>query len=330
MNGLFFLICSAFVTAATAGADWTAAHRPLGRVSSFRELPGGSVLALPANDVSRDGGEAWTMREGTVPDPESDFVDELRGMSVSEGIYLTTDGGKEWKKVFGDEERLPQVARFFDRSRGFATGEGRFWRTEDGGASWTPLEQPRFALGAEPRVVYVLDPRRAWAAGSDRGTASVFSTEDAGRSWSSIGAVFGGRPRALAFAGRKRGWLLLRGFDERGARGVLARTADGGRSWAAVALSTGTAGRLTALAFKDEREGWAAGPGVLLHTTDAGATWVEEPGPPTAGAEEIALFYGRAKGGAYLLVSSTRLPEDEEPGARRWSGETVIYRRAVE
>jgi photosystem II stability/assembly factor-like uncharacterized protein len=57
-----------------------------------------------------------------------------------------------------------------------------------------------------------------------------------------------------------------------GERGIVLLSDDGGNSWhqAQVPVST----TLTALQFVDPRNGWAVGHlGVVLQTTDAGATW---------------------------------------------------------
>ena len=75
-------------------------------------------------------------------------------------------------------------------------------------------------------------------------------------------------PQAALLAATRVGRRVLLA----GERGIVLASDDGGERWSQARVPVQVS--LTALAFADEREGWACGHfGSLLHTTDAGAGW---------------------------------------------------------
>ena len=73
---------------------------------------------------------------------------------------------------------------------------------------------------------------------------------------------------ALHFATAQLGWL--------GARGIIAHTTDGGRTWTTQWCGSAT---VRGLEFVGAADGWAWGDQLLLRTTDGGRTWQRELAP---------------------------------------------------
>lgn len=105
-----------------------------------------------------------------------------------------------------------------------------------------------------------------WAVG-DAATAHIFDVPS--ETWSTRDLPEGFSARSLAFATEEIGVMV-------GAEGKIVRSTDGGRSWAEVRSPTATL--LNRVAFlEDGRTGWAVGfGGTLVHTQDAGETWVAQ------------------------------------------------------
>jgi hypothetical protein len=107
-------------------------------------------------------------------------------------------------------------------------------------------------------------------------------------------------PISASFISASAGWLLAAAPCADNVRPcqtlLLRKTADGGRTWAAVpappAPSQGRPRAVSQILFTSSREGWAWGPG-LWQTSDGGATWrqVSLGGGPV---QSLAVAGGRA------------------------------------
>jgi photosystem II stability/assembly factor-like uncharacterized protein len=190
---------------------------------------------------TRDGGRSWQVLP--APSDVADdavvylrFFDPERGLRITRrlgagretlALATTSDGGDTWTQGPTAAADVEFVAADFPTPRRgwlvtFLGQTGYALRaTEDGGATWTevavlPLRQ------YQERSVSFPSASTGWVADGSR----LLATSDGGRSWRALnlGAL---RPRALAFADGRHGWML----DERGG---LYRTADGGASWDAL------------------------------------------------------------------------------------------------
>lgn len=93
-----------------------------------------------------------------------------------------------------------------------------------------------------------------------------------------------------------------------GERGLIRYSDDRGATWKRAMVPTDVT--LTAVRFADERTGWAAGhEGVILKTTDTGASWVavREPSAPDPSAGSTSFFTERAPLFDILPVDSGRV-----------------------
>ena len=129
------------------------------------------------------------------------------------GLYKTTDGGRSWKKVLGDDQwtgvtdividpRNPQVlyAATWDRHRTVAAlmggGPGTaIYRSDDGGEQWTKLTNglPKSNLGKIGIAISPQNPDVLYAAIElDRTKGAVYRSSDRGASWNKMSDTVSG------------------------------------------------------------------------------------------------------------------------------------------
>jgi photosystem II stability/assembly factor-like uncharacterized protein len=152
------------------------------------------------------------------------------------------------------------------------------------------------------RAVDFLDISNGWVVGSDdeNNVSVVAHTVNGGANWVVLVELVGDTLLDIDFADEKNGWTV-------GMSGLTYETNDGGRTWTPTQASAWTVERrekpfasqarnpgdvapsinesIAAIRFVDARTGWAAGEapagkgidvrGLVLGTTDGGATWTE-------------------------------------------------------
>ncbi len=177
--------------------------------------------------LSEDGGDSWEnmglkksehiSKIVVHPDnPEVVWVASqgpLWSSGGDRGVFKTTDGGKNWKRVLGNEEwtgatdllldpRDPQVlyAASWDRHRtvaaymGGGPGTG-IYRSTDGGETWTELKNglPSSNMGKIGLAQSYKDPDVLYAAIElDRRTGGIYRSEDGGNSWTKMSSTVSG------------------------------------------------------------------------------------------------------------------------------------------
>jgi photosystem II stability/assembly factor-like uncharacterized protein len=89
-----------------------------------------------------------------------------------------------------------------------------------------------------------------------------------------------------------------------GERGIILVSADGARTWTQAAVPVSVT--LTALAFVDDKAGWAVGhDGVVLHTADGGATWTRQFDGSKANALVRSAFEARVAEARAILAKAS-------------------------
>ena len=176
-------------------------------------------------------------------------------------------------------------------------GDGWYWQ----------LPQPQ---GQVLRSVDVSGEKDAWAVG-DCGV--ILHSVDGGASWTSQTSPTTDPLTAVAFADGAHGCAVGGyGADDFVPGGgfmtsVIAVTDDGGATWRLASQPARFA--LADVTFADSRAGWAVGRnGTILHTTDAGATWL----PQRSGVKSMTLTavafsdalhgYVAGQGGVFLTT----------------------------
>lgn len=219
--------------------------------------------------------------------------------SGSEGTVLrTTDGGRTWRSVgprgtaklqFRDIEAFDADSAVI-MAIGATPGAFRFYRTDNGGRSWSLTYRNR-----EPQAFFdcmtFTDNRRGVALSDPvNGKFRILATDDGGRSWR-VNAT-AGMPRALkgefAFAASgtcivsegRHVWFATGGAE----RARVFRSDDAGRTWKVsnTPIRSGPTAGIYSLAFRDALQGVAVGgdftkeasaPRAMALTADGGRTW---------------------------------------------------------
>src|SRR4051812_9164094 len=144
-----------------------------------------------------DGGATWSEHGAgaCMPQGRLQFVDQEHGWSWP---GMTRDGGNSWHEMpLNTDCELPATGWFFDERHGFALlgvpagTEAQLLRSDDGGAHWQKV--------------------RGWSSEADRS--------------SSRAPAFA--PSGVAFWDENRGLVV----GDRGSRGEIRMTSDGGRNW---------------------------------------------------------------------------------------------------
>jgi photosystem II stability/assembly factor-like uncharacterized protein len=139
-------------------------------------------------------------------------------------------------------------------------------------AQWGWNWQNPLPQGNSLRDIQAFDQNTAIAVGND---GTVLRTDNGGISWKHSVSGTLNNLNSVRFINRQVGWAV-------GDGGTIIKTHDAGMSW--VSESSGTSIPLTSIQFIDSILGWAVGgerlfqqsPGILLRTTDGGATWTNQ------------------------------------------------------
>jgi photosystem II stability/assembly factor-like uncharacterized protein len=205
--------------------------------------------------------------------------------AAGDGVYRSTDGGVSWTALTtrfqaAEVRGAPGNGQILYAATGEGCASGRpgtLWRSADAGASW----QPRTG-GPASLTVSAVDPDDVMGIGC----GGVYRSRDGGQTWQLLpgSGVPNYDGRLLARAASDQSYLYAV-FSSEGGTPALARSTDGGQTWAAqvlpdlpgpgdLAIDAQDARRLTFVSF--------AGFHV---STDAGVTWtVRNAGLPQAGA----------------------------------------------
>lgn len=212
------------------------------------------------------------------------FVDAQHGWAVGDrGVVLVTDdGGAHWYPQRSGVECPLLAVSFVDDKRGWIVGgratplthrtEGVVLRTIDGGTTWQQVSTPTL-----PRLTYVkfFDAANGVATGygSSFYPSGLFTTTDGGKSWQPIGSSQTSTWLAADFVSSESG--LLAGVQ--GARSVVLE-----RKLRTVTATADTRNP-RALLIDGASKGWMVGDhGMVLTTSDSGATWQPPAAEPLA------------------------------------------------
>lgn len=272
---------------------------------------------------TQDGGETWASSQldiGTTFEffapSQIQFLDAHTGwLLVHEGvgmnhdyvsIFNTTDGGGTWTRIVDPEQPNLSMScsktgiTFVSAQMGWVTGDCNgvaagvyFYRTTDGGATWTevvpppPADTPDLftrqddACGAAP--LSTVTPPTDWVTITCQFLASpgtpqqhlLYRTGDGGQTWQLISALpfFGGNGSIQLFPDASG--LALGAHESRGDPPyTVYSTQDAGKTWTKIS----DVNWLGQLEFVNPQTSWvvatdAAGDVALVQSFDGGRTW---------------------------------------------------------
>jgi photosystem II stability/assembly factor-like uncharacterized protein len=164
-------------------------------------------------------------------------------------------------------------------------GSGQIYRTADGGASW----QKQFDKSAAHfRSIGFFDAQHGWAGNVGPGefgatdTTTLYQTNDGGQTWLPMNSFIGPKPRGLCGMHVVNDSVICAVGRVRGPA-FFARTIDRGQTWRSQDMSAFAAGLIDVYFFHPDT-GMAVGltnvthnnsSGVILYTSDGGATWAK-------------------------------------------------------
>lgn len=241
-----------------------------------------------------DGGLSWTAvhqsdsfvvnavhfineRAGWAVASRSEWVESNGYITINyrSWILKTEDRGNTWSaQALGIDSVSLSNVFFVNEHVGWITGDfyygdagsGVWFKTEDGGESWTLLGASLlYGPLINPYEFLFLDEKNGWAAAAKYNALS--RTSDGGQTWSRITvgeyAAFG-----IDFNRSGRAWTV-------GTRGRIFSSLDHGTTWKS--HFTETAKPNNSLKFFDADIGVGLKQNTLLTTTDGGKQWTEAP-----------------------------------------------------
>lgn len=258
------------------------------------------------------------------------FIDAKTGwIGGSNGTLLaTSDGGMTWrKKKFPIAEMIRDIV-FLNASEGwalcersqFAAGQKSnrsfLMHTVDGGNSWSELE---FQAATEPRTRIFFDRLGDGYGIGEGGTMT--------------GLPRAGKPEKRF--GLPLRYLMLDGVAVNASRlllvgggGSIIWTENNGKDWHSAKFdSPGSVPRLNAVAFADEKLGWAVGnDGIILSTSNGGGSWKSEKSDASANLLDV-LF---CEGGTGFAAGENGIILRSSDSGRTWVSETCGSRHNIE
>ncbi len=230
------------------------------------------------------------------------FIDEQEGWaaidrtetmsSYQADLFHTTDRGQTWQRL----SALPSSGEivFHTAQRGWLRGEcctgavQQLWQTDDGGATWQPVQIPGVAsYGAITLPVFLsqtfglLPISIADQAGQFVGQIAVYATADGGQTWQERAHFIPPLTQPLDFTAQGVVFQPLDGHTWFvGLNDQLYQTFDAGQSWQRIS-TTAQAASFSQLLFMDASQGWAIALknncggdcALLLRTSDGSQHW---------------------------------------------------------
>ncbi len=259
-----------------------------------------------------DGGATWTQQvhmPGTYFRCLA-FVDERHGFAGNIGpgyfpnvtdsvpLYETKDGGESWQPVttiagppvvglcalqvlrepFVNAGQLDERLRIIGVGR--VGGPAAMIISDDLGATWQPVNLgPHAAMAFDVHFFNRNEGVVAAATDADvqKSNALILTTSDGGKTWTR--AWQSQRPFELtwkiAFPTRDVGYVTIQSYNPDPAvkERFVAKTTDGGRTWAQLTLTGDARVREFGVAFATESLGWVGAMPNGFQTTDGGTTW---------------------------------------------------------
>jgi photosystem II stability/assembly factor-like uncharacterized protein len=234
-----------------------------------------------------NGGQEWSLVSDSITSGGSRnpiwFTDPQTGyLGINGGVVKTSDGGEHWAHILVAPASAFTGLFFSDPNTGFVIQDGtNLLRTTDAGDTWTELQT--LAPSSMNRVFFA-DASAGYVSGAG---GMVIRTTDGGLTWSApLPTGVTDDITDLAFPTPERGFAITEGLTLFTTSRIIA-TADGGQNWTPVEHHV-PGGVFYSVDFPDPLTGYITGEGfteasgtfgVILKSSDGGATWVRQESP---------------------------------------------------
>lgn len=117
------------------------------------------------------------------------FVPETVYAATLDGLYKTTDGAKSWVRIAQSLRDQMMIGMLLDRSRAgvlYLVGRSGVHRSEDGGVTWTAMNNGLTTLNVRSLVQSQTDPNLLYAGTNGSG---LYRSPNRGETWESVPTV---------------------------------------------------------------------------------------------------------------------------------------------
>ncbi len=213
-----------------------------------------------------DGGNKWT--ELKIPNDgliiKIFFLSNKIGWYLGYGdysLYKTTDGGINWTFISRFSPRYATSIWFFDELNGFAGGYNYLLKTNDGGLTWSEVNNTFSA-----NSIFFLTKDTGFVGVSN----GIKRTTNGGQDWEPIGLqAYNFAPSKIFALDTKNIYVIGSGNDfYDNIYYAFYQTSNGGKSWTVKSFDH----QLTDLFFESPAKGWLCS-GKILKTLNGGISW---------------------------------------------------------
>jgi len=157
---------------------------------------------------------------------------------------------------------------FLNNDTGFAARQfGQILKTTDAGVSWTQLIRDSLSNFINNQAVYFINDNTGFVVGNYNSNVDIiYKTTDGGGSWSRKTNIVYQNLNCISFADANHG-------AAGGNRSAILYTMDQGINWYVSTVNTSDQLTISGITFYNGLNGIAVGTGIILKTTDGGATW---------------------------------------------------------
>ncbi|MDP4116947.1 MAG: YCF48-related protein, partial [Bacteroidota bacterium] len=225
---------------------------------------------------SNDMGANWSIGKHSTTNTSSvlhdiQMMDAMTGYAIGDSawIFKTTNGGTDWNALPNNFNHNFCFYKgfFFDSQTWYLFGQPGvadiqedFYKTTDGGATWTTSFCGNSSMSKYVRSAFFLNPNLGWAVESN----NIYKTTDAGLSWTN----------QLANINSAGGIFMvdsLTGYGYSRNKQVI-KTTNGGSTWAILPFTYDM--NISSIYFLNANYGIVGGYyGYVAITTDGGNTW---------------------------------------------------------
>jgi len=305
-------------------------------VHGFSPDRGGVPPTRPVLLATHNGGRTWRrarppfrfMLADVQPVTAHTWVASARSESGAIRLRRTDSDGATWRAV--RTPRRTSIVRFATPSLGFAGARGfpchhrsQLWRTEDGGATWSPLAG---TCGPDYVDIDTVTERllvTAQTYGYESPGNIIRRSRDGGASWRTVhrdGRSGWKSLERVAFSDANHGWAVSHESGQGFCTDSVHVTRDGGRTWRAKLFPVRPSAFVGRFAWAGEVTG-----GVVWRTNDYGTRWYPSVRPRHlferlryATPAEVVLDtdIGTVRVGRHLVVRARRNVGEREPARK--------------